>query len=250
MAGVSGWFLVCCSPPDSNPGPRCPPVAALSLPFCCSLIGSRNTTCLLLVLTLRPGPSVVVGGVWVRMEDCALPIKASFGVAISKLPLGNILMVPLFPGGATYSCRGETQWKNHRQVGDVLKGQSVQTIRGQIESGQVRLAVQREKRKEEVMLQSSQLIGRQVKMSQSRGVSECPRMYGAHLVPIWKQRHSESGISRASSVLLSDPCFQLHSIQHLLGEDSSSSSPPPPPPLHHSLPPPPPGLCVKESPDT
>ncbi len=33
-------------------------------------------------------------------------------------------------------------------------------------------------------------------------------------------------ISRASSVLLSDPCFQLHSIQHLLGEggDSSSSS--------------------------
>uniref|UniRef100_A0A4W6FH40 E3 ubiquitin-protein ligase RNF123 n=1 Tax=Lates calcarifer TaxID=8187 RepID=A0A4W6FH40_LATCA len=34
------------------------------------------------------------------------------------------------------------------------------------------------------------------------------------------------GISRAASVLLSDPCFQLHSIQHLLGEggDSSSSS--------------------------
>uniref|UniRef100_A0A8C3AMF8 RING-type E3 ubiquitin transferase n=1 Tax=Cyclopterus lumpus TaxID=8103 RepID=A0A8C3AMF8_CYCLU len=34
------------------------------------------------------------------------------------------------------------------------------------------------------------------------------------------------GISRASSVLLSDPCFQLHSIQHLLGEggDSSGSS--------------------------
>ncbi|KAK7916487.1 hypothetical protein WMY93_012248 [Mugilogobius chulae] len=32
--------------------------------------------------------------------------------------------------------------------------------------------------------------------------------------------------SRAASVLLSDPCFQLHSIQHLLGEggDSSSSS--------------------------
>nr|XP_020482117.2 E3 ubiquitin-protein ligase RNF123-like [Labrus bergylta] len=35
-----------------------------------------------------------------------------------------------------------------------------------------------------------------------------------------------SRISRAASVLLSDPCFQLHSIQHLLGEggDSSSSS--------------------------
>ncbi|XP_035518566.1 E3 ubiquitin-protein ligase RNF123-like [Morone saxatilis] len=35
-----------------------------------------------------------------------------------------------------------------------------------------------------------------------------------------------TGISRAASVLLSDPCFQLHSIQHLLGEggDSSSSS--------------------------
>ncbi|XP_030579723.1 E3 ubiquitin-protein ligase RNF123 isoform X2 [Archocentrus centrarchus] len=34
------------------------------------------------------------------------------------------------------------------------------------------------------------------------------------------------GVSRAASVLLSDPCFQLHSIQHLLGEggDSSSSS--------------------------
>nr|XP_020467817.1 E3 ubiquitin-protein ligase RNF123-like [Monopterus albus] len=33
-------------------------------------------------------------------------------------------------------------------------------------------------------------------------------------------------VSRAASVLLSDPCFQLHSIQHLLGEggDSSSSS--------------------------
>ncbi|KAM7401506.1 hypothetical protein PAMP_016815 [Pampus punctatissimus] len=36
------------------------------------------------------------------------------------------------------------------------------------------------------------------------------------------------GISRAASVLLSDPCFQLHSIQHLLGEageagESSSS---------------------------
>uniref|UniRef100_A0A3B4ZRI4 RING-type E3 ubiquitin transferase n=1 Tax=Stegastes partitus TaxID=144197 RepID=A0A3B4ZRI4_9TELE len=34
------------------------------------------------------------------------------------------------------------------------------------------------------------------------------------------------GVSRAASVLLSDPCFQLHSIQHLLGEagDSSGSS--------------------------
>ncbi|RVE72668.1 hypothetical protein OJAV_G00043110 [Oryzias javanicus] len=35
-----------------------------------------------------------------------------------------------------------------------------------------------------------------------------------------------SGTSRAASVLLADPCFQLHSIQHLLGEagDSSNSS--------------------------
>ncbi|XP_078103469.1 E3 ubiquitin-protein ligase RNF123-like [Sander vitreus] len=33
-------------------------------------------------------------------------------------------------------------------------------------------------------------------------------------------------ISRASSVLLSDPCFQLHSIQHLLGEGADSSGPP------------------------
>uniref|UniRef100_A0A3B4V267 RING-type E3 ubiquitin transferase n=1 Tax=Seriola dumerili TaxID=41447 RepID=A0A3B4V267_SERDU len=32
------------------------------------------------------------------------------------------------------------------------------------------------------------------------------------------------GISRAASVLLSDPCFQLHSIQHLLGEGGESSS--------------------------
>ncbi|XP_054866812.1 E3 ubiquitin-protein ligase RNF123 isoform X3 [Amphiprion ocellaris] len=31
------------------------------------------------------------------------------------------------------------------------------------------------------------------------------------------------GVSRASSVLLSDPCFQLHSIQHLLGEAGDSS---------------------------
>lgn len=32
------------------------------------------------------------------------------------------------------------------------------------------------------------------------------------------------GVFRASSVLLSDPCFQLHSIQHLLGEGGESSS--------------------------
>ncbi|XP_035487465.1 E3 ubiquitin-protein ligase RNF123 isoform X2 [Scophthalmus maximus] len=32
------------------------------------------------------------------------------------------------------------------------------------------------------------------------------------------------GISRAASVLLSDPCFQLHSIQHLLGEGVEPSS--------------------------
>lgn len=31
-------------------------------------------------------------------------------------------------------------------------------------------------------------------------------------------------ISRAASVLLSDPCFQLHSIQHLLGEGAESTS--------------------------
>uniref|UniRef100_A0A667X8W5 E3 ubiquitin-protein ligase RNF123 n=1 Tax=Myripristis murdjan TaxID=586833 RepID=A0A667X8W5_9TELE len=31
------------------------------------------------------------------------------------------------------------------------------------------------------------------------------------------------GISRAASVLLSDPCFQLHSIQHLLGEGGEAS---------------------------
>uniref|UniRef100_A0A8C3ANV0 RING-type E3 ubiquitin transferase n=1 Tax=Cyclopterus lumpus TaxID=8103 RepID=A0A8C3ANV0_CYCLU len=31
------------------------------------------------------------------------------------------------------------------------------------------------------------------------------------------------GISRASSVLLSDPCFQLHSIQHLLGEGATTA---------------------------
>lgn len=74
----------CCSAPSSNPGPRCPG-PALSLPFCCSLIGSRNTTCLL-VLTLRPGPSVLAGGVGVRMEDWALPAPASFprlGVAVA-----------------------------------------------------------------------------------------------------------------------------------------------------------------------
>ncbi|XP_061584681.1 E3 ubiquitin-protein ligase RNF123 [Cololabis saira] len=33
------------------------------------------------------------------------------------------------------------------------------------------------------------------------------------------------GMSRAASVLLSDPCFQLHSIQHLLGEAGDSSVP-------------------------
>lgn len=33
----------------------------------------------------------------------------------------------------------------------------------------------------------------------------------------------QQGVSRASSVLLSDPCFQLHSIQHLLGEECDSS---------------------------
>lgn len=72
-----GWFwsLDWCSGPNSKLGPKCPcpapvPCPALTLPFCCSFIGSRNTTCLL-VLTLRPGPSVVVGGVGVMMEDCA-----------------------------------------------------------------------------------------------------------------------------------------------------------------------------------
>ncbi|XP_030231274.1 E3 ubiquitin-protein ligase RNF123 isoform X2 [Gadus morhua] len=44
------------------------------------------------------------------------------------------------------------------------------------------------------------------------------------------------GISRAASVLLSDPCFQLHSIQHLLGEGgepagSSTTAAPSPPPV-------------------
>ena len=43
-------------------------------------------------------------------------------------------------------------------------------------------------------------------------------------------------ISRAASVLLSDPCFQLHSIQHLLGEGgepagSSTTAAPSPPPV-------------------
>lgn len=33
----------------------------------------------------------------------------------------------------------------------------------------------------------------------------------------------KQGTSRAASVLLSDPCFQLHSIQHLLGEPGESS---------------------------
>uniref|UniRef100_W5K9D2 RING-type E3 ubiquitin transferase n=1 Tax=Astyanax mexicanus TaxID=7994 RepID=W5K9D2_ASTMX len=32
------------------------------------------------------------------------------------------------------------------------------------------------------------------------------------------------GIARAASVLLSDPCFQLHSIQHLLGEGEASAA--------------------------
>lgn len=31
-----------------------------------------------------------------------------------------------------------------------------------------------------------------------------------------------SRVARAASVLLSDPCFQLHSIQHLLGEGEAS----------------------------
>ncbi|XP_062316015.1 E3 ubiquitin-protein ligase RNF123 [Osmerus eperlanus] len=38
------------------------------------------------------------------------------------------------------------------------------------------------------------------------------------------------GVSRAAAVLLSDPCFQLHSIQHLLGEGEGSGSGAPPPP--------------------
>ncbi|KAL7843211.1 hypothetical protein AOLI_G00247230 [Acnodon oligacanthus] len=33
-----------------------------------------------------------------------------------------------------------------------------------------------------------------------------------------------STIARAASVLLSDPCFQLHSIQHLLGETEASTA--------------------------
>ncbi|XP_063071315.1 E3 ubiquitin-protein ligase RNF123 [Engraulis encrasicolus] len=32
------------------------------------------------------------------------------------------------------------------------------------------------------------------------------------------------GVARAASVLLSDPCFQLHSIQHLLGEGETSAA--------------------------
>ncbi|XP_013869332.1 E3 ubiquitin-protein ligase RNF123 [Austrofundulus limnaeus] len=35
----------------------------------------------------------------------------------------------------------------------------------------------------------------------------------------------KQGTSRAASVLLSDPCFQLHSIQHLLGDPGESSGP-------------------------
>ncbi len=54
--------------------------AARSFPFCASLMGSRKTTCLLL-LTLRPGLSVVAGGVGVRIDDWALHSFARFGVA-------------------------------------------------------------------------------------------------------------------------------------------------------------------------
>ncbi|KAM4583210.1 E3 ubiquitin-protein ligase RNF123 isoform 4-T5 [Fundulus diaphanus] len=36
----------------------------------------------------------------------------------------------------------------------------------------------------------------------------------------------KQGTSRAAAVLLSDPCFQLHSIQHLLGEPGASSGSP------------------------
>ncbi|XP_035243538.1 E3 ubiquitin-protein ligase RNF123 [Anguilla anguilla] len=38
------------------------------------------------------------------------------------------------------------------------------------------------------------------------------------------------GVSRAAAVLLSDPCFQLHSIQHLLGENEPPATGPAPPP--------------------
>ncbi|MGH0137773.1 UNVERIFIED_CONTAM: hypothetical protein FKN15_064479 [Acipenser sinensis] len=35
---------------------------------------------------------------------------------------------------------------------------------------------------------------------------------------------NQQGVARAAAVLLSDPCFQLHSIQHLLGESELLSS--------------------------
>ncbi len=54
--------------------------AARSFPFCASLMGSRKTTCLLL-LTLRPGLSVVAGCVGVRIDDWALHSFTRFGVA-------------------------------------------------------------------------------------------------------------------------------------------------------------------------
>ncbi|KAF3855548.1 hypothetical protein F7725_016271 [Dissostichus mawsoni] len=87
-------------------------------------------------------------------------------------------MVPLFPGGATYSCRGETQWKNNERV-------SLGTL------AFCRILI-KERHKDGIF-------------------------------SILTLTASLQRISRASSVLLSDPCFQLHSIQHLLGEDSSSS---------------------------
>uniref|UniRef100_A0A8C9TS16 RING-type E3 ubiquitin transferase n=1 Tax=Scleropages formosus TaxID=113540 RepID=A0A8C9TS16_SCLFO len=46
------------------------------------------------------------------------------------------------------------------------------------------------------------------------------------------------GVSRAAAVLLSDPCFQLHSIQHLLGESEPAVAGAPPAPSerkHFSL---------------
>ncbi|XP_036387405.1 E3 ubiquitin-protein ligase RNF123 isoform X2 [Megalops cyprinoides] len=46
------------------------------------------------------------------------------------------------------------------------------------------------------------------------------------------------GVSRAAAVLLSDPCFQLHSIQHLLGKSETATGGGPPPPSdrkHFSL---------------
>ncbi|KAL2091630.1 hypothetical protein ACEWY4_013893 [Coilia grayii] len=41
------------------------------------------------------------------------------------------------------------------------------------------------------------------------------------------QRKRKGGlVARAAAVLLSDPCFQLHSIQHLLGEGEASAGAP------------------------